>query len=430
MINRERTPHTLSKNNLAQADSQFLKNIVVSGAIVVGAYIGLNLYFQAYLSAIVSCITLFLLIPIVLYLQKKELYIYSKIALVFTGSFSIIMSSYGHKAQGQTEYYFLPIMMLSLILFEPRQKKLVAFSLFLPTLTWLFLKFAPNPFANSALLPSDDFPYNYFSIFNFIGASCLTYMFLNHYSRAITKSKQIEIENEHKLLTASKMTSLGELANGIAHEVNNPLSVIIGRTQLLKSKVENMNVGENETAACMQSLNKIQDTAELITKIIKGLSAFSRDSDNDPMTSHSIKRIVQYAVELCEDRIKATGIKIRLEHKTNLRITCRDVQIVQVLVNLINNAIDAIEKLPDKWIEITSYSDSRHIFIAVVDSGSGIPAALTEKIMQPFFSTKETGKGIGLGLSISKGIIETHGGQLSYDSTSANTRFVVELPVK
>ena len=105
-------------------------------------------------------------------------------------------------------------------------------------------------------------------------------------------------------------------------------------------------------------------------------------------------------------------------------------QVEQVILNLLNNAIDAIELNETKWVKIDFLKKETSIIISVTDSGKGIPDDIVEKIMQPFYSTKETGKGTGLGLSISKGIIENHKGTLTYDGSIGNTRFLIELPLK
>jgi signal transduction histidine kinase len=117
---------------------------------------------------------------------------------------------------------------------------------------------------------------------------------------------------------------------------------------------------------------------------------------------------------------------VNLEYTGDL--DCREVQLSQVILNLLNNAFDAISELPNKWVHLESRMNEGIIEIRVIDSGSGIPEELREKILQPFFTTKEVGQGTGLGLSISKGIIESHGGTLSIDIKSQNTCFVIQIP--
>ena len=146
------------------------------------------------------------------------------------------------------------------------------------------------------------------------------------------------------------------------------------------------------------------------------------------MLDTSFNKIIEYTLELCNERLKNEAIKLRISYNADVEIRCRDSQIAQVLMNLISNALDAIEKLPEKWIDISVSATRSTVRFAITDSGKGIPPTIAEKIMQPFYSTKEAGKGIGLGLSISKGIVEEHNGTLKYDDSALNTRFVLDLP--
>lgn len=114
---------------------------------------------------------------------------------------------------------------------------------------------------------------------------------------------------------------------------------------------------------------------------------------------------------------------------TGINIEVRPTQISQVLLNLLSNAIDAVEKSNEKWIELRGFTRDHSVFITVTDSGKGIPPVVASRLMEPFFTTKEVGKGTGLGLSISKRIIEEYRGQLYYDTSSPQTRFVIELPI-
>ncbi|MBI3556955.1 MAG: GHKL domain-containing protein [Deltaproteobacteria bacterium] len=111
-----------------------------------------------------------------------------------------------------------------------------------------------------------------------------------------------------------------------------------------------------------------------------------------------------------------------------MHIECRDIQILTIIMNLVNNARDALEDQPEKWVRLHVTEENDFVEISVTDSGKGISRNIQEKIFQPFFTTKELGKGTGLGLSIAKGIVESHRGALYYDSFCANTRFIVRLP--
>ncbi|RZA20867.1 MAG: PAS domain-containing protein [Proteobacteria bacterium] len=239
--------------------------------------------------------------------------------------------------------------------------------------------------------------------------------------------RAIDIQRE-KLVASSKMSSLGEMAGGVAHEINNPLTIIIGQANRLRRKLERGTVTPTDISV---ELTKIESTAHRIAKIIKGLRSFSRDSENDPMELTSVNQILDDTLELCQEKIKHNSIKLSIGQVSQAKIRCRPGQISQVVLNLLSNATDAVETLNERWIKIETDTDESRgeILISVTDSGNGIDKTIWDKLMQPFFTTKDVGKGTGLGLSISRGITEAHGGSLQYDRGSEHTRFLLRLPL-
>jgi C4-dicarboxylate-specific signal transduction histidine kinase len=233
--------------------------------------------------------------------------------------------------------------------------------------------------------------------------------------------EQLE-EQRKQAIQSAKLSSLGEMAGGIAHEINNPLTIIGSHAKILKRSNTTNDPKINE------SLDKIIVTTNRIAKIIKGLRSFSRDSFNDPYAPTSIAKIVSGTLELCHEKLKTNSIILKVSVPEDLEANCQEIQIAQVLMNLISNSVDAIEFLDDKWIEISAYDINNQIKLIVTDSGNKIPDEISEKIMLPFFTTKEVGKGTGLGLSISKGIVESHNGKFCFDKKAEHTTFVIELP--
>lgn len=210
------------------------------------------------------------------------------------------------------------------------------------------------------------------------------------------------------------------MSSGIAHEINNPLTVIKAKVYQIKKNIHNTNEDK-----MLQDLDIISKTTDRIYKIVKGLRSFARDASEDPFERLTSKQIIQASLDLCQERFQQFGVQVILNQNSDFPINGRESQLVQVLVNLLSNAFDAIQNLNEKWIQV----DVSNYEISVTDSGNGIPKAIADKLMQPFFTTKEVGKGVGLGLSISKGIIADHGGKLFLDSTVTNTRFVIEFPI-
>ncbi|MCC2679281.1 MAG: domain S-box protein [Pseudobdellovibrio sp.] len=229
---------------------------------------------------------------------------------------------------------------------------------------------------------------------------------------------------EAKLTDSGRLSALGEMAGGIAHEINNPLAVILGKTHLLKQKLENGSLDQNG----LKDFEKIEATVERIAKIIKSLKLYSRNAENDPIVSSNLSNIIQDTLELCSARFRNEGIEVQVNCDPEFDIECRSAQISQLLMNLLNNAYDAVHDLPKKWVRISVENRISDYVFTVTDSGEGIPEHVVPKIMQPFYSTKELGKGMGLGLSTALGIAEAHQGTFEYDRQSQNTKFVLTLP--
>lgn len=243
----------------------------------------------------------------------------------------------------------------------------------------------------------------------------------------LIKQRTAELEESKiKMVQSSKLSSLGEMAGGIAHEINNPLSIIQSKSRTLKKRLD----AGTDLEKCKEDLALIERTTDRIAKIIRGLRTFARNSEGDPMLPNKVGQIVADTLELCQERFKNHQIELRVNNAVDADLECRAAQISQVLMNLLGNAHDAVEHLPEKWVELNVTGSSNKVRISVVDSGKGIAPEVVEKLMQPFFTTKGVGKGTGLGLSISKGIIEEHHGRFIYDQDSANTRFVIDLPLK
>ena len=231
---------------------------------------------------------------------------------------------------------------------------------------------------------------------------------------------------EQKMLQSAKMATLGEMAAGIAHEINNPLGIIRGKTLQMYRDLKSGTFNKDNF---LSEFEKIETTTMRIADIIKGLRSFSRNANDDPFVRYNLLQIIQDSVELCKSRLKDHGIELRLNCDPDVCISCKPAQISQILLNLLNNAHDAIENLPEKWVELAVHKSGELVEIAVKDSGKGISRKVLDKLMQPFFTTKETGKGTGLGLSISKGMAEDHRGTLRYDYNCANTCFILSLPL-
>lgn len=239
-------------------------------------------------------------------------------------------------------------------------------------------------------------------------------------------------EKEHlaSLVTASKMASLGEIAAGVAHEINNPLASISMVGQTLSRIAEEKMIGKAiDPAVLSKQVLRINSCVQRIMGIVRGLSDFSRDSSEDPFQAASLDQILEEALDLCRARFFHFGVELRVPAIPEyVQIRCRPSQVLQVLLNLLNNAFDAVQDQGEKWVEVGLQLEDRWVELSITDSGHGIPTEVARSMMKPFFTTKAVGKGTGLGLSISSRIIAEHGGSLRLEESCAHTRFLVRLP--
>ncbi len=237
--------------------------------------------------------------------------------------------------------------------------------------------------------------------------------------------------NQIAVVTSSRMASLGQMASGIAHEINNPLMIIQGKALYLEKIID--PDGTVDFKKAKNTIDQISTTIQRIAKIIRGLQSFSRDTSEDHFQKSQIKNVIEITLELCQERFSKNDVNLILSNviASNLMFLGSSEQISQVLLNLLNNAFDATIGQAEKWvkIEVEINRNENKLLVFVIDSGTGVPLSIQTKIFEPFFTTKEVGSGTGLGLSISKGIVAKHQGRLFIDNTKTHTTFVIELPL-
>lgn len=250
---------------------------------------------------------------------------------------------------------------------------------------------------------------------------------------ALDVQGQREIQKELEMQRAqtsasSKMAALGEMAGGLAHEINNPMAIISGHTQLIRQLLAEETLQRDRVS---RSTEVIQKTIERVASIIRGLRNFARDSGNDPMIASTYRSIVEDTLVFCDARFRHHGVELDVQWGpiADQQIECRPAQISQILLNFLNNSFDAVQELDAKWIKIGFEQKDGCVLLTVTDSGRGIPVQNRTRLFEPFFTTKPVGQGTGLGLSISHGIATAHRGRLYFDHGHAHTRACLELPV-
>jgi PAS domain S-box-containing protein len=242
------------------------------------------------------------------------------------------------------------------------------------------------------------------------------------YVKDITEQKKLEL----KIQQTEKLVSMGQLAAGVAHEINNPLGVILCHIDLLKD--------DDLSPESRADLEIIEKHAGNCRNIISDLLRFARHT-KPALAFASINELVLEVVSMSLNQLELQSIRVETDLDGTVPVIELDIdRFKQVILNLLLNSAQAIEK--DGRIGVTTVFDgqAREVVIIVEDNGCGIPAELHDKIFDPFFTTKAPGKGTGLGLSVSYGIIHDHGGEIRVESDNEKkdkkTRFIITLPVK
>lgn len=252
-------------------------------------------------------------------------------------------------------------------------------------------------------------------------AYALAFLFVH-----LNEELQGEILKQRDLLIESaKFQSLGQMASNLAHDINNPLFTIQGKLHQMRNLLSRDQL---DLEKCDQIVESVEVTLLRLSQIVKGISTFAREGRGDQMVSISVTELIENNLALATDRIKKSGIELEIQIDSNAKIICYPSFLSQVLLNLLNNAIDALDGSDTKRIEVRSYLETNWIYITVSDTGVGVSPEIEKRIFDPFFTTKTLGKGTGLGLSISKGLVEVHEGQLTYERRDQKTIFLVRLP--
>lgn len=240
--------------------------------------------------------------------------------------------------------------------------------------------------------------------------------------------EKANLETQAKLIARSKFSMLGEMASSMAHEINNPLAIVSGRVQLMGHHISKLPIPPSDQMKLQNNIGTIQTTIIRISNLIWGLRTFSKDADELPKEAVGLQSLLDDVLNLCRMRLEDHGIDFSCEGPLHLQVTCNRVQISQAVMSLVSNSIEAMEGLSKKWIKIQVEAEVASLKIKFIDAGAGIRPEVADQMMRPFYTTKELGKGPGLGLSICKGIIEQHGGEFYYDRQAPNTTFVIEVP--
>ena len=249
------------------------------------------------------------------------------------------------------------------------------------------------------------------------------YFELDRQNRSLEASVR---ERTERLLQSEKIATMGSLLAGVAHELNNPLSVVLGQTHLLRESAREPGIAA--------AIEKITTGADRCVRIVRKFLALARQQPPE-RSQVGLNGLVEDSVELLAYELRNDNIQVMLRLADDLPILWADShQLQQVLINIVTNAHHAVRQRPAdrRMISITTRADSAHqrVHVDIADTGPGIPAEIRGRIFEPFYTTKPVGQGTGLGLSLCRGIIEAHGGTIAVESEPGRgTTFAISLPV-
>lgn len=248
--------------------------------------------------------------------------------------------------------------------------------------------------------------------------------------RVEQKTSELKRAHEHALHN-EKMASIGKMAAVVAHEVNNPLSGILTYAKLLRKWVATGRVEGDKREEAMQSLELIAAESHRCGELIKNLLTLSRSAPMNVQAT-DLREVIDRCLLLVRHQLELAGIELDLDLAKGLPLVpCDPTQIEQVLIALVMNAIDAMPHGGRLKLATRLANEASHVEFEVRDDGPGIAPEILPQIFEPFVTTKESGRGVGLGLAISRGIVERHGGQIVVQSKPGQgTAFTVTLPVQ
>ncbi len=266
-----------------------------------------------------------------------------------------------------------------------------------------------------------------------IGTFCIVLMAFFLSWRIVKRIAGIDKEKEmlnQQVIETGKLASVGELAAGIAHEINNPVAIMVEESGWMEDLLEEEDLQKTKNLGeFRRSLKQIKTQGKRCKEITYKLLSFARKTDSRIDDVH-VNEIIDEVVSLSEQRAKYAKVFFNTKLGKDLPLlSLSKSEMQQVLLNFFNNALDAMEKTGGN-IDITSYFQNNNVIVEIKDNGPGIPKANLARIFDPFFTTKPVGKGTGLGLAICYGIIKKMGGDIKVQSSiNVGTTFIINLPI-
>jgi two-component system NtrC family sensor kinase len=241
-----------------------------------------------------------------------------------------------------------------------------------------------------------------------------------------------QLKSAHqKLLQTDRLASLGELAASVAHEINNPIAGVLNLSMLLQRMLKDDGIPHERIPEFRRYLTQVTGETTRVGRIVSDLLAFSRRSKPQRAPA-DVNRIVRMTLSLAQHKMKLSAVEVETRLAEDLPpVLCDQSQVQQVVLNLLLNAAEATHTKAERRVMVATRADHGFVRLVVADNGEGIAPENLPKIFHPFFTTKPEGKGVGLGLAVSYGIIEAHGGDIEVGSrVGEGATFTVSLPLQ
>jgi signal transduction histidine kinase len=241
---------------------------------------------------------------------------------------------------------------------------------------------------------------------------------------AVEQAKQLR-DAQLKMLAAAKMTALGEMATGVSHEINNPLTILRGNLYLIESSLGKEPI---DIEKVKRVVDKCQANVERMAVVIKTLREFAMTDESSDQMDCYVDDVVSTTCDLARETLARFGVQLRIDTGAERTlVTGGKAELGQVLMGCISNSCDAIKNLEERWIHISIVTDELYVAIRIADSGRGVLEDDVPKLFTPFFSTKRSAKTAGLSLSMGRQMLLRHGGDLRYVSDASHTTFEIML---
>jgi two-component system NtrC family sensor kinase len=248
-------------------------------------------------------------------------------------------------------------------------------------------------------------------------------------SKVEQRTQQLKAAHQ-KLLQSDRMASLGQLAASVAHEINNPISTVLNFSMLMQRMVKDDGVPPARLNEFRRYLSIVAGETGRVGRIVSDLLSFARRS-KPQQAEADLNKVVKTTLALVAHKLKLANAEVEIDLQPDLPfVMCDGPQIQQVIINLLLNAAEAVQSRSPGRIAIRTCADGDAVSLAIEDNGEGIAPENLTKIFDPFFTTKPEGKGVGLGLAVSYGIVHEHGGDIEVKSRlREGTCFSVTLPL-